>query len=154
MSSSISNKEIADILYQYAELLEIDGANQFRVIAYEDAARTVMNRSTSLAKEVGEGADISLISNIGSHLKGVIEEIINTGEFIQLIALEQSMSPQIVALSHIPGIGVKKVQAITEFLAPFDFKKLQDMANAGTLKTLPGIGPKTENSILNFFNDL
>lgn len=152
MSDQVTNTEIAEILFQYAELLEIDGADPFRVQAYEAAALSVQNRSDPIAEAIDNGADISRETGIGSHLKAVIEEIVQTGEFIQLIALEESMSPDIVALSHIPGIGAKKVQVLLDRLAPFHFDKLKHTAKSGVLKNLPGIGPKTEQAINDYFS--
>ncbi|MEP3655640.1 MAG: hypothetical protein ABJO36_12155 [Litorimonas sp.] len=153
MKDRITNTEISDILYQFAELLEIDGADKFRIRAYEDAALAIKNRVNSIAGDVENGIDISQFPKIGSHIQDAIEEIVSTGEFIQLIALEQSMSPQIVTLSHIPGIGAKKVQLLLDILTPFSLKKVIEMANLGLLKSLPGIGPKTELAIKTFFEN-
>ena len=154
MSDQVTNTDIAEILFQYAELLEIDGADPFRVQAYETAALSVQNRPDPIADAIDKGVDISRETDIGPRLKAAIEEIVQTGEFIQLIALEESMSPDIVALSHIPGIGAKKVQLLLDRLAPFHFDKLKDRAKSGQLKNLPGIGPKTEQAVIDYFSSI
>ncbi len=143
----VSNKEIADILYNVSELLEIEEANRFRVNAYRNAALTVMNSREPLAKKVERGDDLVALPTIGDEIARHIEEISRTGELTLLEELEHSMSPVLVELSRVPGIGPKRVKTIIDHLGVLSFSGIKSAAESDELARLPGIGTKTAKAI-------
>ena len=80
----IQNAEIAALLSQEAELLEIQGANPFRVRAYRRAAQTIDALPRSVANVVAAGEDLTALPGIGQDLAGKISEIVKTGHFAAL----------------------------------------------------------------------
>lgn len=145
--SSITNSDIAEILFQVAEYLEIEKASNFKINAYKNAAVTVQNEPAQMSDLLERGADLTKMRSIGKTIADDIEEIVRTGHLSKLQALELSLSPQIVELATIPGIGARKLQVIFEYLAPFDIEKLKLAANSGELSKFPGIGVKTQQVI-------
>ncbi len=75
----IQNAEIAGLLSQEAELLEIQGANPFRVRAYRRAAQTIDALPRSVANLIAGGEDLTALPGIGEDLAGKIAEIVRTG---------------------------------------------------------------------------
>jgi len=151
MQPYVTNKDIADILFEVAELLEIDGADRFRVDAYRNAALTVMNTSEALALKLERDEDLAKLANIGLDIAEKIDEIVRTGELSMLQELEQTMSPQLVELSHIPGLGAKRVKTLQAFIRPLSINRIRQAALAGELVRLPGIGRKTQDAINRHF---
>jgi DNA polymerase (family 10) len=90
----LHNTDIAEILNQFADLLEIDGANPFRVRAYRNAARTMASLAQSAEAMLGEGKDFSELPGIGKDLAHKIEEIVRTGSLSQLKELETHIPAQ------------------------------------------------------------
>jgi len=70
----VYNSDVANIFNQIADLLEIEGANPYRVRAYRDAARTIATLSGNVADRVEEGEDLTELPGIGEDLAGKIEE--------------------------------------------------------------------------------
>ena len=89
----VHNVEIAQTLNKLADLLEIEGANAFRVRAYRNAARLVESLPRSVAAMVAANEDLSELPGIGEALAGKLKEIVATGH---LVALEQEEK-------HVPG---------------------------------------------------
>jgi DNA polymerase (family 10) len=75
----VHNSDVAELFGQVADLLEIEGANSFRVRAYRDAARTIATLSENVADMVEEGKDLTELAGIGEDLAGKIEEIVREG---------------------------------------------------------------------------
>ena len=80
----IHNTDIAAIFDEIADLLEIEGANPFRVRAYRNAARTVQALGRDAATLVEEGFELTRLPGIGKDLAGKIQEIVRTGRCAEL----------------------------------------------------------------------
>jgi DNA polymerase (family 10) len=144
----VANAEIAELFERYAALLEIDGANAFRVRAYRNAARTIENLPQSAAGMVEEGADLSELPGIGEDLGAKIRAIVETGSFEELDALEGQLPEGLAALSDLPGLGPKRVAALHRELDVDDLDDLRAAAEAGRVRELDGFGATTERKIL------
>lgn len=144
----VTNSEIAEILNRIAELLELEGANPFRVRAYRNAARTVTGLSRSVGSMLAEGADLSELPGIGKDLAAKIAEIAETGHLRFLDEIEARTPPGLAKLLGVPGLGPKRVQALYTALGIDDLDKLAAAAKAGRLRRLPGFGAKSEAKIL------
>lgn len=101
----IHNSEVAEIFNKVADLLDIEGANQFRVRAYRNAARLVSGLPHSVSNMVRGEQDLSKLSGIGKDLAGKIREIVETGSLEQLKELEGCTSSELSQLMKVEGLG-------------------------------------------------
>ncbi len=144
----IHNADIAAIFEEIADLLEIQGANPFRVRAYRNAARTVGEFGRDLAALLARGQALPKIPGIGPDLARKIHEIASTGKSSFLERLHKELPETITELLHIPGLGPKKVKALYDQLKVDSLADLRAAAEAGRIRELPGFGEKTERHIL------
>lgn len=144
----VHNAEVAEIFQQVADLLEIEGANEFRVRAYRQAAETANGLSRSLADMVAEGEDLTEFSGIGEDLAAKIEEIVHTGGLQQLEEIEGRTPPTLAELLDVEGLGPKRVRQIYEELGVTSLDGLERAARAEKIRALRGLGPKIEAEIL------
>ncbi|MFY9942576.1 MAG: DNA polymerase/3'-5' exonuclease PolX [Desulfobacterales bacterium] len=144
----IHNSDIARIFNQIADLLEISGANPFRVRAYRHAARTVEDQPQSVAAMIEKGEDLSEISGIGKVLAGKITEIVATGSLKMLTDLQQEVPQGLSELMKITQLGPKRVAALHKNLGIKDLEDLAEAARQGQIRDLEGFGEKTEDHIL------
>jgi DNA polymerase (family 10) len=144
---TIHNAEIADALFRLAELLEIEGANPFRVRAYRNAARTVGDLPESVAALLAEGRDLAELPGIGKDLAGKIKEIVDTGHLRTLEEVERHLPASLVEMASVPGLGPKRIKLLHDELKIDNLDKLAKAAAAGRLAALPGFGAKLEAKI-------
>ncbi len=145
---SVRNAEIADIFDRMADLLEIQGANPFRVRAYRNASRTVAGLGRSLADMLAASEDLSKLPDIGKDLAGKIREIVDTGRLAALAALEKETPAGLVELTRLPGLGPKRVKSLYESLGICDLDGLERATRKHRIRELPGFGAKTEQRIM------
>ncbi len=144
----VHNADIAAIFEEIADLLEIQGANPFRVRAYRNAARTVADYGRDLAGLISQGQPLPKLPGIGEDLAGKIHEIAQTGQCSFLERLHREMPAAVTELLKIPGLGPKRVKALYEQLKVQTLAELQQAAQSGHIRDLPGFGAKTEQHIL------
>ena len=131
-----------------ADLLEIQGANRFRVRAYRNAANTIRDQSRNLADMLEAGEDLSEMPDIGEDLAGKIEEIARTGHLSLLDEVAEDVPEAIVEATRIPGIGPKRARALFDALELSSVEDLKTAAQEGRIAGLRGFGEKTEAKIL------
>ncbi|HEX6965248.1 MAG TPA: DNA polymerase/3'-5' exonuclease PolX [Gemmatimonadaceae bacterium] len=146
---AIENAEVARIFRELADVLEVEGANSFRIRAYRNAARAVEELQDSVAAIVREDPHrLTSIPGIGEDLAGKIAEIVRTGRLAALDSEERKAPTGAVELMQIPGLGPKRARALAERLGVHSLRALADAARAGKIRTLPGFGATTEAKIL------
>ncbi len=143
----IHNSDVADIFTQIADLLEIQGANVFRVRAYRNAARTVGGLSQSVEDLVARNEDLTRLPGIGKDLAEKIQEIVKTGRTGILEELKGKLPPGLSDLMKIGGLGPKRVKILHEKLHIADLSSLKKAAAGKKISKLPGFGEKTEQAI-------
>jgi DNA polymerase (family 10) len=144
----VSNSDIARVFSRFATLLEIDGANPFRVRAYQNAARVIQELPRSVADMLGDGEDLTELEGIGEDLAGKIQEVVETGRLGKLAELEKRMPAALVELTTVPGLGPKRVRLLYDRLETRTLEDLERAARAGRIREIRGFGPKTEERIL------
>lgn len=144
----VHNADIAAVFEQIAELLELQGANPFRVRAYRNAARTVGDHGRDLATRVVSGEPLPKLPGIGKDLSAKIREIATTGHCALLERLHHQVPAALTELLRVPGLGPKRVRALHQGLAVNTVAQLRKAAQAGRIRELPGFGAKTEQRIL------
>lgn len=144
----IHNSDVAQIFRKVADVLDIEGANQFRVRAYRNAARTIADLAQSVADLVERGEDLSKLPGVGRDLAGKIEEIVNTGSLKQLEKLEGRVPKELNQLMRIEGLGPKRVKSLHQKLGVKNIDELKQAAQKGKIKDIKGFGKKTQQQIL------
>ncbi len=144
----VHNSEIADIFNEMADLLEIEEANQFRVRAYRNAARTISGLPQSIADMVKQGENLSALPGIGKDLAGKISKIVETGTLPQLEDLRQDIPEELTELTRLAGLGPKRVKILYKDMGVSSIEQLKEAAENNRISKLPGFGAKTEGKIL------
>ncbi len=144
----VHNSDIADVFNKIADLLEIKKANQFRVRAYRDAARTIGGLSKTAADLLEQGKDLSDLPGIGKDLAGKIEIIIKSGTHPLLEDLKKEIPEELSGLMKLQGMGPKKIAAIYNKLGIKTAGNLRRAAEEHKIRDLPGFGETTEKNIL------
>ena len=142
------NADIAAVFEEIADLLEIQGANPFRIRAYRNAARVVGELSQEVSRLLEKGEDLTELPGIGDDLAGKIKEISGSGHCSLLDRLHTELPPAITELLKIPGLGPKRVKTLYHDLDVQTLEQLYRAARDGRIRALPGFGEKTENNIL------
>jgi DNA polymerase (family 10) len=144
---TVHNANIAEIFDRLADLLEIEGANPFRIRAYRNAARTVEDLPRSAAEMVGNGEDLTELPGIGDDLAGKIAELVATGHLKALEEVEARTPSTLAMLTAIPGLGPKRVHALHEVLGINTIDDLARAAEAHKIRELPRFSAKLEARI-------
>jgi DNA polymerase (family 10) len=141
------NADVAEQLELLSDLLEIEGEAAFRVLAYRRAAARVRETGTPVAQLALEGTAKKL-PGIGATIEEKIIQIVDTGEIEALSRRRKTIPPEVVEFLRIPGLGPKTVRKIWQELGVTTLAELKDAARAERLRTLPGLGAKTEENVL------
>lgn len=144
----VHNADIAADFDELADLLEIEGANPFRIRAYRNAARTMRDLPQDVAAMLAKGEDLTELPGIGKDLAAKIREIVETGTAAMLEEHRKTVPVTLVELLKIPGIGPKRVKALYHDLGIRTLDQLQKAAEEGRVRTLQGFGEKTEQYLL------
>jgi putative hydrolase len=137
------NQQIAMKLVQAADLLEQQGANPFRVSAYRRASETV----SRLTQDIGEltedegSAGLIALPNIGKGIAAAIQELVTTGQWVQLERLRGTLDP-VHLFQTMPGIGPKMAEQIHEALHIDTLEALEAAAYDGRLEAVRGVGAR------------
>jgi hypothetical protein len=142
-----NNKVVAEALYDAAALFAQQDANQFRVSAYRNAAKTIEELPEDVADVAARGADaLDALPHIGKSIAGAIMQIATTGRWAQLERMRGKLDPEI-AFQNIPGIGPTFARLIHEHLHIDTLEALEAAAYDGRLDTVPGIGERRSKII-------
>lgn len=150
---SIVNADVAAIFDEIADLLEGHAANVFRVRAYRNAARMLVELGPSLIDLLADGKNLEDLPGIGPDLAAKITEVVTTGRCELLEHLRKQALPSISELLMIPGLGPKKAAALQHSLNVRSREELLRAAEQGRIRSLPGFGLKTEQRILESLRD-
>ncbi|MBS1911064.1 MAG: DNA polymerase/3'-5' exonuclease PolX [Bacteroidetes bacterium] len=145
----IANAEIARLLREAADLLEIQNANPFRVRAYRNAARSVEDLARPvIPDDANTLAQLDAIPGIGPDLAGKILEIARTGSLHVLEELAKEVPRGAAMLMDVPGIGPRRARALLERLHITSLAELERAAKERRLRDLPEFGERLEKKIL------
>jgi DNA polymerase (family 10) len=141
------NTEVAEQFDLLADLLELEGAESFRVLAYRRAATRMRETSGSVAQLALDGRAKEL-QGIGKTIEEKIVQIVEQGEIEALAKRKSSVPPDVVRFMRLPGLGPKTAARIWRELGVSTLDDLKAAAEAERLRTLPGLGAKSEEKIL------
>lgn len=144
----MTNAEIAKVMSQIATMLEMDGANTFRVRAYRECARVVEHLPEPAATLALTEGRLREIRGIGKDLEQKIRDLVTTGHMQTFDELRAKYPPVLVELTELPGLGPKRVKTLWESLKLGSRDALLEAARAGRIRALPGFGETVENNII------
>lgn len=143
----MENVDVARVLEDLADLLEIQGANPFRIRAYRNAVRTVANLTRPLRVMVAEGEDLTELPGVGDSMAGYITELLETGRISRMDEVAEEYPATLIQLMRLDGVGPKKAKKLWEELDVADVDDLEAALEAGKVRELDGFGKKSAEKI-------
>jgi DNA polymerase (family X) len=143
----VDNLQIADRLDAFASLLELSDANPYMARAYHRAAETIRGVGVPVA-ELVRSRRARELRGIGPGIEARLRELVETGDIAELAELEREVPPDLVGLGRYLGLSAKRSVELARTLGVHTADELREAAAAGRLRTVPGIGPKTEARLL------
>ncbi|MEM9828715.1 MAG: DNA polymerase/3'-5' exonuclease PolX [Planctomycetota bacterium] len=145
----MDNQAIASVFEEMARLLEFKGENPFRIRAYVNGAQAIRQLEEPVAAILKDPQrDLAKIPGIGKTLVEKTKVLVETGGLPQLETLREEISPVILAMSRIPGLGAKKAVRLREELGIESLDDLRAACQDGRVAKLKGFGPKSQEGIL------
>jgi DNA polymerase (family X) len=141
------NAEIAEQFELLADFLELEGSDQFRPLAYRRAAQRMRETGGSIAQLAVEGRAKEL-SGIGKTIEEKIVQIVEDGQIEALATRVERIPADVVEFMRLPGLGPKTARRIWHELGISTVEGLKQAAEAEQLRTLAGLGAKTEENVL------
>ena len=143
-----SRNQISSALHQVAVLLELQGANVFRLRSYQNASRTLGGITEDLGELVATGK-IFDIKGIGKGLGSAISQAVSEGRWPDdWIALHNDTPPGLIEMLGIPGLGPKRIKIMNEELGVESIATLKQAAEENTIAGLKGFGAKSQQKML------
>jgi DNA polymerase (family 10) len=149
----MENRDLSRILHQTADLLEISGADSFRIRSYRRASEALDATTVSIAAIINEPKQLLAIPNIGKGMAANLKEMVETGKLAIHEELLARYHPKMLDLLQLPGCGPKTVALFWETLQIGDIDSLEAAARAGQLESLPRFGKKQVEKILKGIED-
>ena len=140
------NADVAKILYEVADLLEIQDV-QWKPQAYRKAAQAIENLQEDIETVIEEGR-LEDLPGVGTHIAEKVKEIVKTGKLQYLNTLKKHVPIDVESLSSIEGLGPKTLKYLYKKLHVKNLADLKKAAMAGKIKALKGMGEKKEKMIL------
>ena len=147
MSTTATNAHIAAAFEELADLYELDGAVQYRVIAYRTAAKAVRESSVSVMQLAREGR-VTELPGIGKTLEEKLKALDETGDIPAAQRLRSQVPPGVIAMMHLPGFGAKRARRLYDELGIDSLEALRGAAERQELRGLRGFGAKAEEKLL------
>jgi DNA polymerase (family 10) len=141
------NVDVAEQLELLADLLEIEGEASFRVLAYRRAATRIRETAGSVA-ELALAGRAKELQGIGKTIEEKIVQVVEDGEMHALTKRKKIIPPEVVSFMRLPGLGPKTAARIWQELGVTTIAELKTAAEQEQLRTLAGLGAKTEERIL------
>jgi DNA polymerase (family 10) len=148
----MKNLEIAKILYEIADLLELQEI-KFKPQAYRNAARSIESLSEDI-EAIHQRGELQKIPGIGEHIALKIEQYLETGKLDYYTKLKKEVGFDLEQLLQIPGLGPKRVKILHQKLKISNVDDLEKAIKTGKLRTVPGFGAETEKHFLQGINYL
>jgi DNA polymerase (family X) len=149
----MDNKSIANVLYETADLLEIDGQDSFRIRSYRNAAQAVENHSQQIKDIIDEPKQVLAIPGIGKGMLTNLQELLKDGSLAVQKELLQKYHPSMLGLLKIQGLGPKTIKLIWDAYQVCDVEGVEKLAREGKIRTLPRMGEKHEAKLIKAIED-
>ena len=148
ITSAMDNKAIAGILYETADLLEIDGQDSFRVRSYRNAAQAIEAMPQQVANLIDEPKKLLEVPGIGKGMLANLQHLFKEGTVEVHAELLKKYRPSMLELLKIQGLGPKTIALIWSAYEVSDLDGVEKLAREGKIRTLPRMGEKHEQKLL------
>jgi DNA polymerase (family 10) len=149
----VDNKAIANILYETADLLEIDAQDSFRIRSYRNAAQAIENLTEQIKDIISEPKKVLAISGIGKGMLINLQELFRDGSLSVQAELLKKYHPSMLQLLKIQGLGPKTIALIWSAYQVSDVDGVEKLARDGKIRILPRMGEKHEQKLLKAIED-
>src|SRR3989338_6940412 len=143
----MKNHEVAELLRNIAQLLEIKGELVFKIRAYEKAALVIDNLDEDI-EEVWKQGKLDDIPGVGESLTKKIGEFLETGKLEYYEKLKKEVPVNMEELGRVPGLGPKTIMKLYNQLGVKNIKDLEKAAKQKKIENIDGLGPTVEENIL------
>src|ERR671915_1412342 len=150
--ADLTNAQIAAAFEELADLYELDGAVQYRVIAYRTAAKTVRDSSVSVAQLARQGR-VTDLPGIGRTLEEKLLALDQTGDIPAAKKLRDKIPTGLISVMHLPGFGPKRARRLYDELGVDSLDALRAAAEQGRIRGLRGFGTKVEENLLRVLSE-
>ncbi|HZW79208.1 MAG TPA: DNA polymerase/3'-5' exonuclease PolX [Candidatus Deferrimicrobiaceae bacterium] len=149
----MDNKSIATVLYETADLLEIDGQDSFRIRSYRNAAQAIENLTDQIRDIIAEPKKVLAIPGIGKGMLLNLQELFRDGALGMQTELLKKYHPSMLQLLKIQGLGPKTIALIWSAYQVSDVDGVEKLAREGKIRELPRMGEKHEQKLLKAIED-
>lgn len=145
---AVNNAYISKLLSDYADMLEIEGANRYKIRAYRNASYSLASLPRSIHEMVEQGEDLTQLPGIGKELSQKLAEIVGTGKLHQFEEIKEKFPEGLLEILRLRGIGFVKVRELYEKLGIKNLSELEEAAREGRVSQIRGFDVKTERMII------
>ena len=149
----MDNKALAGILFETADLMEIDGQDSFRIRSYRNAAQAIEALPQQISELMKEPRKVLEIPGIGKGMLEKLQEILKQGRLAVHADLLQKYRPSMLDLLKIQGLGPKTIALIWSAYQVSDVDGVEKLAREGKIRVLPRMGEKHETKLLKAITD-
>ena len=149
----MDNKAIAGLLYETADLLEIDAQDPFRIRSYRRAAEAIEGLDLQVSELIIEPKKLLTVPGIGKGMLQNLQELMKEGRLKLHAELLEKYRPSMLELLKIQGLGPKTIALLWSAFQVADLDGVAQLAREGKIRTLPRMGEKHEQKILKAIED-
>ncbi len=149
----MDNKAIANIFYETADLMEVNGDDSFRIRSYRRAAEALEGHPQQVSELIAEPKKLLEIPGIGKGMAANIQELCREGKLGLHQELLQKYRPSMLELLKIQGLGPKTIALLWSAFQVSDLEGVEKLAREGKLRELPRLSEKSEQKILKAIED-
>lgn len=143
----LTTRQVIDNFNRIADLLEIKGDVIYKILAYRKAVDNLENLGRDV-EDIWREDKLTEIPGVGKAIAEKIDEMLSTGRLEFLEQLEQEVPPGLIEVLQIPDVGPKKAAMFWKQAGITNISELKAAAEAGSLRSLPGMGEKSEARVL------
>src|SRR5712691_1130195 len=130
----MDNKAIANLLYETADLMEIDGQDSFRIRSYRNAAQAIENLPQRMTDLIADSKRVLEIPGIGKGMLNNLQELFKNGRLASHAELLEKYHPSMLQLLKIQGLGPKTIALIWSNFNVSDVDGVEKLARSGKIR--------------------
>jgi DNA polymerase (family 10) len=146
--NAVDNKALANIFYETADLMEVQGDDSFRIRSYRRAAEAIEGLPQQIGDIVNDDKALLAIPGIGKGMVLNLKEIFTEGKLKIHAELLEKYRPSMLELLKIQGLGPKTISLLWSAFGVSDVEGVEKLAREGKIRTLPRMSEKSEQKIL------
>ena len=144
----LNNEYIANLLEEYALMLELKDEDPFKIRAYNKASFNIKNLTVDVKEYYQKEGKLPVVEGVGRNIASKIIEIIQKGTFLELEELKKEYPQELLELFKIPSLGPKKIAKLYESLGIKSIRELEYACKENRLRQIKGFGEKLQEKIL------